>query len=96
MVDCIEKTGKALNVNNQDIVKYLCGIEEERKNLEIIIQKQYQERKKIEADIERLTYKLCLVSCGTLQHLHQSPIDEIRSTKACRCESRRKTTTTRP
>lgn len=61
MVDCIAQVGKELDVNNQGIVKYLCGIEEERRNLEIIIQKQYQERKRIEADIERLTYKLCLV-----------------------------------
>lgn len=60
-MDCIGKTGQELTTNNHDIVKYICDIEEERKTLEHIIQKQYEERKKVEAEIERLTYKLCLV-----------------------------------
>ncbi|KAH1018299.1 uncharacterized protein LOC109543770 [Dendroctonus ponderosae] len=84
MVDCIEKAGKELNVNNQDIVKYLCGIEEERRNLENIIQKQYQERKKIEADIERLTYKLCLINKSLSMRIkaknnYDKTIEEIKS-----------------
>lgn len=60
-MDCIEKTGQELTTNNHDIVKYICDIEEERKTLDHIIQRQYEERKKVEAEIERLTYKLCLV-----------------------------------
>ncbi|KAF7267473.1 uncharacterized protein LOC143194147 [Rhynchophorus ferrugineus] len=81
---CIEDTGRELSSNNVDIVKYLCNIEEERATLEDIIQKQYQERKKIEMEIEKLTYKLCLINKSLSMRIkaknnYDKTIEEIRS-----------------
>ncbi|XP_030754876.1 uncharacterized protein LOC115881506 [Sitophilus oryzae] len=81
---CIEETGHKLSSNNEDIVRYLCGIENERQTLEDIIQKQYQERKRIEIEIEKLTYKLCLINKSLSMRIkaknnYDKTIEEIQS-----------------
>ncbi|CAG9768057.1 unnamed protein product [Ceutorhynchus assimilis] len=83
MVECIVETGKTLNTNNQGIIKYLCGMEEERNNLGTIIQKQFEEREKIESDIEKLTFKLGLINKSLTMRIktknnYDKTIDEIK------------------
>ncbi|CAG9767574.1 unnamed protein product [Ceutorhynchus assimilis] len=84
MVDCIEETGKILIINNQGIVKYLCGIDEERNHLDVIIKKQYDERNQLELEIETLTYKLCLINKSLAMRIktknnYDKTIEEIKS-----------------
>lgn len=57
-----EEFGQELRENNQKIVECVRLLREQRDELAFIIEKQYQERKKLETDMERITYKLCLVS----------------------------------
>lgn len=52
---------KELRENNDKICNYICNLKSQREELIYIIEKQYDERKRLETEMERITYKLCLV-----------------------------------
>lgn len=54
--------GQELRTNNDKIVECILLLREQREELAYIIGKQYEERKKLETEMERITYKLCLVN----------------------------------
>lgn len=54
--------GQELRENNEKIIECILLLREQREELIFIIEKQYEERKKLETEMERITYKLCLVS----------------------------------
>lgn len=57
-----EDLGQELRENNDKIVECILLLRQQREELCYIIEKQYDERKKLETEMERITYKLCLVS----------------------------------
>lgn len=54
--------GQELKQNNEKIIECIVLLREQRDELAFIIERQYEERKKLETEMERITYKLCLVS----------------------------------
>lgn len=56
-----EEIGKEVKENNEKIVRYLLELRAQRDELMFLIQKQAEEKAKFEMEMERLTYKLCLV-----------------------------------
>lgn len=56
-----QELGRELKENNEKIVHCLLEMRTQRDELVFLIQKQREERKKLEVEMERLTYKLCLV-----------------------------------
>ncbi|XP_072388506.1 macrophage migration inhibitory factor-like isoform X1 [Diabrotica undecimpunctata] len=61
-----EDIGGELRNNNEKIVEYILSLRQHRDELIYIIDKQYKERKKLETEMERITYKLCLYCCATV------------------------------
>lgn len=57
----VEEIGKEVKENNEKIVRYLLELKSQRDELMFLIQKQVDEKAKFEMEMERLTYKLCLV-----------------------------------
>lgn len=56
-----DEMAKELRENNDKICNYICNLKSQREELIYIIEKQYDERKRLETEMERITYKLCLV-----------------------------------
>ncbi|CAG9820598.1 unnamed protein product [Phaedon cochleariae] len=56
-----EDIGQELRENNEKIVECILLLRDQRDELGFIIERQYEERKKLETEMERITYKLCLV-----------------------------------
>lgn len=56
-----EDLGKELRENSDKIVECILLLREQRAELAYIIERQYEERQKLENEMEKITYKLCLV-----------------------------------
>ncbi|XP_057669921.1 uncharacterized protein LOC130902106 [Diorhabda carinulata] len=79
-----EEIGRELKENNEKIVEYIVCLRQHREELTYIIDKQYKERKKLETEMERVTYKLCLINKSMAQRiktkkLYDDTIAEIES-----------------
>ncbi|XP_050517008.1 uncharacterized protein LOC126891778 [Diabrotica virgifera virgifera] len=61
--------GTELRTNNEKIVEYIISLRQHRDELIFIIDKQYKERKKLETEMERITYKLCLINKSMAQRI---------------------------
>ncbi|CAG9857709.1 unnamed protein product [Phyllotreta striolata] len=79
---CKEEMGRILKENNDKICDYICNLRTQRDDLVYIIEKQYEERKRLETEMERITYKLCLINKSMAQRikakcLYDQTIDEV-------------------
>ncbi|KAJ8978791.1 hypothetical protein NQ317_015515 [Molorchus minor] len=61
--------GRELREHNEKIVQCLLLLNEQRNELAFLIEKQYEERKKLEMEMERITYKLCLINKSLSQRI---------------------------
>ncbi|KAJ8909880.1 hypothetical protein NQ315_013514 [Exocentrus adspersus] len=57
-----EVMGKEVKENNEAIVHCLLELRKQRDDLEYLLEKQLEEKKTLEMEMERLTYKLCLIN----------------------------------
>ncbi|KAG5881467.1 hypothetical protein JTB14_000895 [Gonioctena quinquepunctata] len=64
-----EDLGKELRENNEKIVECIKTLKEQRDELAYIIEKQQEERQKLETEMERITYKLCLINKSLAQRI---------------------------
>lgn len=55
-------TGEELNKNNEQIVKYMQELKSQRDAIHFLIKKQEEERYILQAEIQRMSYKLTLVN----------------------------------
>lgn len=61
--------GGELRENNEKIVECILLLRDQRSELGFIIEKQYEERKNLEKEMERLTFKLCLLNKSLAQRI---------------------------
>lgn len=54
--------GAQLRKNNDQIVHYLTTLKTQRNEINQLIQKQEDEMKKLQQEVERITYKIALVA----------------------------------
>ncbi|CAH1099552.1 unnamed protein product [Psylliodes chrysocephalus] len=64
-----DEMAKELRENNDKICNYICNLKSQREELIYIIEKQYDERKRLETEMERITYKLCLINKSMAQRI---------------------------
>lgn len=62
--------GAKLRQNNDKIVHFIQTLKEQRAEIANLIEKQEVEKKKLEVEIERCTYKISLVSTQFFLQLH--------------------------
>ncbi|XP_023020511.1 uncharacterized protein [Leptinotarsa decemlineata] len=82
-----EDMGRELRENNEKIVECILLLKEQRDELTFIIDKQQEERKKLETEMERITYKLCLINKSLAQRIkakssYDNTINEIEENYA--------------
>lgn len=53
--------GAELRINNEKIIEFLLTLRAQRNELQLIIEKQEEEKRRLQHEIERITYKLNLV-----------------------------------
>lgn len=57
----MSETGSELRNNNEKIVKFMILLKQQRDEMSFLIQKQKEEKNRIQTEIEKLTFKLSLV-----------------------------------
>lgn len=60
-------SGTELRENNEKIVRLMALLKKQRDEMTYLIQKQQEEKTRIQTEIERLSFKLSLVSCKILK-----------------------------
>lgn len=65
----MSEIGATLRANNEQIVHYLKTLKEQRDEINLIIQKQEQEMRRLQYEIERITYKMALITKSLAQRM---------------------------
>ncbi|XP_044762935.1 uncharacterized protein LOC123319918 isoform X2 [Coccinella septempunctata] len=80
----MSNTGRRLRENNEEILKYINQLREQRNELGFLVEKQKTEKANLEAEMARITYKLSLINKSLGQraralHLYDTTIMEIEA-----------------
>lgn len=64
----MSNTGRRLRENNEEILKYINQLREQRNELGFLVEKQKTEKAKLEEEMARISYKLGLVRISHINY----------------------------